>query len=87
MCKELAIVVTAMPATNSQGLRYKAVCTHGAFVSSYNYALDGKANAQFADTALCAQLEHATGASWTTRGTPMDNPGKVGSYIVVAVKK
>ena len=87
MYKELAIVVTAMPATNSQGLRYKAVCTHGAFVSSYNYALDGKANAQFAATALCAQLEHATGASWTTRGVPMDNPGKVGSYIVVAVKR
>ena len=87
MGKELAIVVTAMPATNSQGLRYKAVCTHGAFVSSYNYDLDGNANAQFAATALCAQLEHATGASWTTRGTPMDNPGKVGSYIIVAVNK
>ena len=87
MCKELAIVVTAMPATNSQGLRFKAVCTHSTFVSSYNYALEAKANALFAATALCAQLEHTTGASWTTRGVPMDNPGKVGSYIVVAVKK
>lgn len=87
MYKELAIVVTVMPATNSQGLRYKAVCTQGALVSGYNYALEAKANAQYAAAALCAQLEHTTGVSWATRGAPLDNPGKAGSYIVLAVKK
>lgn len=87
MYKELAIVVTVMPATNAMGLRYKAVCTQGAFVSGYNPSLEAKANAQYAAAALCAQLEHTTGVSWATRGTPMDNPGKVGSYIIVAVKR
>ena len=84
MSRQIAIVVTALPATGSQGPRFKAVCNLVTHTRAMLPALEGKANALLCAQEMCAELEHSHGALWRVCTEVLDNPSKAGSWILVA---
>lgn len=84
MSRQIAIVVTALPATGSQGVRFKAVSNLATHTRAMRPNLEGKANALLCAQELCVELEHSHGALWRVCTEVLDNPSKAGSWIVVA---
>ena len=84
MSRQIAIVVTALPATGSQGARFKAVCNLASHTRALRPALEGKANALLCAQEMCTELEHTTGAVWRVCTEVLDNPSKAGSWVLVA---
>lgn len=84
MSRQIAIVVTALPATGSQGARFKAVSNLATHTRAMRPNLEGKANALLCAQELCTELEHSHGVLWRVCTEVLDNPAKAGSWIVVA---
>ena len=84
MSRQIAIVVTALPPTGSQGARFKAVSNLATHTRAMRPNLEGKANALLCAQEMCAALEHSHGVLWRVCTEVLDNPSKAGSWIVVA---
>ena len=84
MSRQIAIVVTALPATGTQGPRFKAVCNLASHTRALRPALEGKANALLCAQEMCTELEHIQGAVWRVCTEVLDNPSKPGSWVLVA---